>query len=301
MKPLFIALFIAAVALSACRPAVDHNGQVAPHLEPVVAEGSLFIIGGGSRPAHMVERMVEEAGLRNGGYVVILPMASAEPDSAIIWSGEQFFLQGIDQVAGFNFKPGEEPSEERLDSLKNSSLIYISGGSQGRFMDIVLNTPIHEAILEAYKEGAMIAGTSAGAAVMSEKMITGDELRHPEYRPTYAVIEAENMELADGLGLIKTAIIDQHFVWRSRHNRLITGILEHPQLPGIGIDESTAILVRGNTAEVVGDSQVLMYRNQHGSVNTHEYKLGGFDLRLDVFLPGDIFIIRLLTDEIGTR
>ncbi len=256
------------------------------------SKGSLFIIGGGSRPPALVARMIDEAGLRQGGYAVILPMSSSLPDSAIIWSGEQFFAQGIANVTGFNFLLNEPPRQEWVDSLRQASLIYISGGDQSRFMDIVYNTPIMDAIFEAYHNGAMIAGTSAGAAVMSEKMITGNELRHPEYRATFPIIESENLELATGLGLLTTAIIDQHFVWRSRHNRLITAVLEHPHLPGIGIDESTAILVRGNKAEVVGDAQVIVFRNPQQSVNHYNDKLGGTGLQLDVFLPGDTFFIQ---------
>ena len=271
--------------LSACDPGADSETKND-------SSGSLFIIGGGSRPATMIERMVQEAGLNTGGYVVILPMASSLPDSAIIWSGEQFFAQGLEYVAGFNFLPGEAPSQAWVDSLRNASLVYISGGDQGRFMEIVYGTPILDAIHEAYAAGAMIAGTSAGAAVMSQKMITGNELRHPEYRATFPIIESENLELATGLGLLTTAIIDQHFVWRSRHNRLITAVLEHPELPGIGIDESTAILVRGNEAEVVGEAQVLVFRNPDNSVNHFNDKLGGAGLRLDVFLPGDKFFIK---------
>jgi cyanophycinase len=277
--------FLAMIAMNACQGPVQHDTKEVP-------EGSLFIIGGGSRPPALVARMVDEAGLRDGGYAVILPMSSSLPDSAIIWSGEQFFAQGLENITGFNFLPGEPPRQEWVDSLKNASLIYISGGDQSRFMDIVYNTPIMDAIFEAYNNGAMIAGTSAGAAVMSEKMITGNELRHAEYRSTFPIIESENLELATGLGLLTTAIIDQHFVWRSRHNRLITAVLEHPGLPGIGIDESTAILVKGNEAEVVGDSQVLVFRNPQQSVKHYNDKMGGKSLQLDVFLPGDKFFIQ---------
>ncbi len=276
---------ITILALNACSGPADVSKNDTP-------KGSLFIIGGGSRPPALVARMVDEAGLHDGGYAVILPMSSSLPDSAIIWSGEQFFAQGIENVTGFNFLPGEPPRQEWVDSLKHASLIYISGGDQSRFMEIVYNTPIMDAIFEAYNNGAMIAGTSAGAAVMSEKMITGNELRHPEYRATFPIIESENLELATGLGLLTTAIIDQHFVWRSRHNRLITAVLEHPHLPGIGIDESTAILVRRNKAEVVGDAQVIVFRNPQQSVNHYNDKLGGTGLRLDVFLPGDTFFIQ---------
>ena len=284
-KAIVLSLFICTLAIVSCQGPVESIQEE--------AKGSLFIIGGGSRPAEMVARMVDEAGIRDGGYTVILPMSSSLPDSAIIWSGEQFFAQGLEHVYGFNFLPGEEPRAQWVDSLRNASLIYISGGDQSRFMGIVAGTPIYDAIHEAYRNGAMIAGTSAGAAVMSEKMITGNELRYPEYRATFPVIEGENLELAQGLGLLTSAIIDQHFVWRSRHNRLITAILEYPDLPGIGIDESTAILVRGNKAEVVGDAQVLVFRNPENSVNLFNDKLGGQNLSLDVFLPGDKFPITL--------
>lgn len=263
--------------------------------EPVVVNensGTLFIIGGGSRPADMVERMITEAGLDTGGYAVILPMSSSVPDSAIIWASEQFLEQGMDRVTGLNFESGGPFPQNLIDSLVNASLVYISGGDQNRFMEIVYDGPVMAAIHQAYEKGAVIAGTSAGAAVMSEKMITGDELRYPEYRSTYPVIESENLELAPGLGLIKTAIIDQHFVWRSRHNRLITAVLEHPELPGIGIDESTAIVVKGNKAEVIGESQVLVYRNPAGARRVQGIKLGGKDLRLDIYLPGDEFTIK---------
>ncbi len=279
-KHILLALLL---PLMACQGPSERAGEE--------ATGALFIIGGGSRPAEMIDRLITEAALWEAGYGVILPMSSAVPDSAIIWASEQFLEQGMDRITGFNFLPGEPIREEWVDSLRGAHMIYISGGDQSRFMDIVYGTPIMEAIHEAYQGGAVIAGTSAGAAVMSEKMITGDELRYPEYRPTFPVIESENLDLARGLGLLRTAIIDQHFVWRSRHNRLITAVLEHPDLPGIGIDESTAILVRGNTAEVVGVSQVLVFRNPRGSRSSHQEKMGGTGLTLDIYLPGDRFDI----------
>lgn len=254
-------------------------------------KGSLFIIGGGSRPTALVERMITEAGLHEQGYAVILPMASAEPDSAIIWSGEQFTEQGITALAGFNILPDVPATPSQLDSIAGASLIYISGGDQNRFMDIVMETPVMSAIWDAWQGGAMIAGTSAGAAVMSEKMITGNERRHPEYQSTFRTIEADNIEIGRGIGLLTTAIIDQHFVWRSRHNRLISAVIEFPDLLGIGIDESTAILVRGNKAEVVGVSQVLVFQNTEHDHRVKDHKLGAKNLRLDIYLPGESFLL----------
>lgn len=253
-------------------------------------KGKLFIIGGGSRPDAMVNRMIEEAKLRLKGYVFILPMASEDADSAIIWSGAQFIKNGISKVIGYNFKSGENAPENWLDSLRNASLIYISGGDQARFMKVVSETLVYDAIHAAYQKGAIVAGTSAGAAVMSKMMITGNELLHPKYNETFKCIETKNIEFAEGLGLISNAIIDQHFVIRSRHNRLITAVLENPKVPGIGIDESTAILVSGNRAEVVGTSQVLVFRNTGKGTKLKAGKIGG-KIQLEVFLPGDSFQI----------
>ncbi len=255
------------------------------------AKGSLFIIGGGSRPAEMVNRMIDEAGLREGGYAIILPMSSSTPDSAIIWASEQFLDNDMERITGFNFLPGGDIPQHWIDSLKNASLIYISGGDQNRFMSIAGGTAIEEAIHHAWKNGAMIAGTSAGAAVMSEKMITGDELRYPEYSATFRTIESENLEIGRGLGFITTAIIDQHFIWRSRHNRLFTAVIEHPDMLGIGIDESTAILVRGNTAEVVGVAQVMVFRNPDASFSEKNGKMGARNLVVDIYLEGEKFSI----------
>jgi cyanophycinase len=253
-------------------------------------EGKLFIIGGGKRPPEMIQRMIQEAGLDQDGYIVILPMASSEPDTSVFYAAKQFIEQGASHIADFWLTQESEASSSQLDSLRNATLIYITGGDQNRFMEAISGTPVEEAIKTCYLNGGMIAGTSAGAAVMSEKMITGNELKRQDYRETFRTIEANNIELGTGLGFLTTAIVDQHFIWRSRHNRLITAIIEHPELIGIGIDEATAILVKGNLAEVIGESQVLVYENPDRSftINKDE-KLGARYLRLRVFLPGESF------------
>ena len=255
-------------------------------------KGKLFIIGGGSRPDAMVARIISEAGLQQGGYAIILPMSSSEPDSAVYYAGRQFIKQGIPNVFGLQFEKGESLSTAKVDSIRNAKLIYISGGDQNRFMEVVLGTDIEKAIHEAYQRGAVVGGTSAGAAVMSKVMITGNELKHPDYSSTFRNIDADNIETKPGLGLIQDAIIDQHFVRRSRHNRLISAVIEYPGLKGIGIDESTAILVSGNQAEVVGESQVIVLDNRKGSKTIRNGKLGASGMQMSVYLPGDKFKIR---------
>lgn len=240
----------------------------------------------------MVERIISEAGLRQGGYAIILPMSSSEPDSAVYYASQQFIKKGITSIYGLSFVKGEKYSSARLDSIRQAKLIYISGGDQNRFMDVVLGTEIEKAIHQAYENGSVVGGTSAGAAVMSKIMITGSELKHPDYESTFRNIEADNIETKPGLGLIRNAIIDQHFVRRSRHNRLISAIIEFPDMKGIGIDESTAILVKGNDVEVVGDSQVIVLENPKRSKVIRNGKLGAFGMTMTVLLPGDTFKLR---------
>lgn len=257
--------------------------------QEINSRGTLFIIGGGSRPSSMVDRIVKESGVDKGGYGIILPMSSAEPDSAIYYSKRQFTKLGIDNIYGLDFQKDEHLTKIKLDSIKNARLIYISGGDQNRFMDIVLGTKIEASIHEAYNHGSLVGGTSAGAAVMSKIMITGAEKKHPEYASTFRNIESDNIETKTGLGLIDNVIIDQHFVKRSRYNRLISAVLEFPKKTGIGIDESTAILVQGNTVEVVGESQVIVLKNPNGMSSKYSDKLGGKGLIMDIYLPGETF------------
>lgn len=255
------------------------------------SKGKLVIIGGGSRPSAMIDRIIQESGIDKTGYGIILPMSSAEPDSAIYYSGKQFIEKGLKNVFGLDFVKDEVLNPSKIDSIRNAKMIYISGGDQNRFMDIVAGTAIEKAIHESYANGSLIAGTSAGAAVMSKMMITGSELKHPDYASTFRNIDADNIEIKTGLGFLTHVIIDQHFVKRSRYNRLISAVIEHPEMLGIGIDEATAILVRGNTAEIIGDSQVIVLKNPKESKNVHGDKLGAHGLQLNIYLPGEKFTL----------
>jgi cyanophycinase len=252
--------------------------------------GTLVIIGGGSRPESIIERIIQEANLREGGYGVVLPMSSAS-DSAVYYAVEPFRKAGVNTLYGLSFKKGEVPAQARLDSLRNARLIYITGGDQSRFMGVVEGTPIASAIREAYQQGAVIAGTSAGAAVMSEKMTTGNQLRDTTYASTFRTIESNNLEIKPGLGLITGVLIDQHFLIRSRHNRLLTGVIDYPDHTGIGIDESTAVVVKGREVEVIGNSQVIVVRNPKRSRKEAGQKIGADGLVIDILLPGEKFTL----------
>lgn len=279
-----ITQFLFATLVLATAPIVSNAQKENP-------KGTLFIIGGGSRPAEMVKRIAKESGLDKGGYAVILPMSSIEPDTSILYTTKSFSEIGLSNIYGLQFEKGEKPDKAKIDSILNAKLVYISGGDQSRFMDIVGGTDIEKAIHDAYANGSMVAGTSAGAAVMSKVMITGNELKHPDYADTFENIEADNIETSTGLAMLQNTMIDQHFVVRSRQNRLISAVIEFPEMLCVGIDESTAIFVKNETAEVVGLSQVSVFTNPKKSKEVKDGKLGARGLVLDVYLPGDTFKI----------
>ncbi len=253
-------------------------------------QGKLFIIGGGKRPPAMLEELIRVSGIDSAGHAIILTMASEEPDTAAYYGLRQFREMGIpaERLRALHFEKGHYPPAA-VDSVRTARLVYISGGDQNRFMDVVLGSPVYGAIHQAYRAGATIAGTSAGAAVMSARMITGNEFKHPEYTGDFRTIEADNIEIKEGLGLLPGAIVDQHFIYRMRMNRLIAVALDHPMETSIGIDESTAILVQGREARVVGDYQVILLRNPQQSRKSRNGLLGGRGLELSVLLPGEVF------------
>jgi cyanophycinase len=254
-------------------------------------KGKLFIIGGGKRPQKMIDTLVKLTYLDKKGYGIILPMASEMIDTAIFYSKKQFAELGINNIFAINFENKNDMNKSKLDSIENASLIYITGGDQNKFMRIVKNTDLHRSIGKAYQNGAVIAGTSAGAAVMSKKMITGNELKYKDYTGDYKTIESNNIEISEGLGLCENIIIDQHFVKRMRMNRLITTCLENPIEVCIGIDESTAILIEGDKISVIGDSQIIVLKHITKETKIKNGLLGAENLKLSVYLPTDTFLL----------
>lgn len=255
------------------------------------ANGNLFIIGGGKISKSLIEELVSTSNLKNDNFIVILPMASEEPDSASYYAKKGFVDVGInpDKIKTFNLKK-EQQSIYQIDSIKKASLVYITGGDQNLFMSQILHTPAYDAIHTAYQNGATIAGTSAGAAVMSREMITGIEYKHSPYSGNFRTIESDNFEIKEGLGLLSSAIIDQHFIYRMRMNRLLSVVLEHPDKKAIGINESTAIIVHGDSAVVCGESQVIILKNPNKkSVKTKNGLLGGENILIEILLPGEKF------------
>lgn len=219
--------------------------------------GPLVIIGGGSRPGYMMQEIVELAGGASCRMVVI-PMASADPLEAALYHRWQLEEAGCPDVDFVRFDSIAANHDSIVSALNDATGIFFSGGDQSRLTGHMLGTRVLDRVREIHWEGGVLAGTSAGAAVMSELMITGEEYLHPDAEDSFSTIEKDNVVTTPGFGFVTRAIIDQHFIARQRENRLISLVLEHPELVGIGIDESTAIVVHGASFEVLGENTVMI-------------------------------------------
>ncbi len=221
----------------------------------VQPKGWLLIVGGGGTTSDMYKRAIDLGG-GTASKVVIFPQASELPDTgesaAAAWRENGVDPQNV-LVADIK---KDEPGA--VKALETATIIWFPGGVQKRLMD-ALGATLPQAIRKRYQEGAVVGGTSAGAAVMSGKMITGDFVSETTDESGLGLVQASTVRTEPGLGLIDWAIVDQHFFKRRRFNRLLSCVLDnHAKLIGIGIDERTAILVHGTGFEVIGESNVLV-------------------------------------------
>jgi len=265
-------------------------------------QGHLVIIGDGGRKDEAMKRFVDLAGGPIHANIIVIPMASSIPDTNGIAEVEILKSFGVKNARYIIFSRAQALQESFGDSLNSATGVFFTGGDQSRLAAVVVGTPIEAKLKEMYRNGMVVGGGSAGAAIMSEVMITGDELHDNDGGNAFSSIEKGNIKTSQGLGFLEDAIIDQHFLKRKRHNRLISAVLEHPDLVGIGIDERTAIIVNpDHTCEVIGKNSVIIYdaRNasniRSGSNNT----IGGTNLTMHVLLDGDQYNIR--TGQVTTN
>lgn len=264
------------------------------YTQTALPKGSLFIIGGGERSPELIKELVKTAHFLPTDYGVVLPMASEAPDTAFKYIDLQLKAATDKKIIQLNFDSLSVNDPTKLRLLSSAKLIYIPGGDQNRFMKVVLHTKVYDAIHKAYRNGSTVAGTSAGAAVMSKYMITGKQLKgDTAYKATFEKLWKNNIEFEEGLGLLDSTIIDQHFIKRSRYNRLLSALDGKPNFDCIGIDEATALVIHKKHAKVVGASQILMFSNMNTKNMTPSARLIKFkSINFTVFSAGDTFIIK---------
>lgn len=256
--------------------------------------GTLMIVGGGPQPPSLVQQFVDLAGGRGRARIAVFAEASEDGKASGEEKVNELRMMGVD-ARNIWVTRAEAATDSVAHLLDDVTGVWFGGGDQVKLTGVLRGTKTEAAIHARYRNGAVIGGTSAGAAVMSEIMITGDE-REPggarrDTTTAYMTIARNNIVTASGFGFIKSAIIDQHFLRRKRANRLISLVLEREPHLGVGIDESTALIV-GPTGpwRVAGASAVTIYDARSAQITpVPSPVLGAASLRLHVLPAGSTF------------
>ncbi|HYI11106.1 MAG TPA: cyanophycinase [Thermoanaerobaculia bacterium] len=229
-------------------------------IEELIGNGCVMAIGGNEDKRAASESILAAFVRRAGGKqarIVIIPSASVAPKER----GERYtrifnrFRAGVVQVVRAELGV----TVEQREAIRTATGIFVTGGDQLRLMRFLRSADCIDEILEAVREGAVYAGTSAGASALSRRMIARSRRKRG----------AELVEFDEGLGLIPHAIIDQHFGERRRLSRLIAASHEH-RLTGIGIDENTAVVwSHDGVITVEGAGEVTIVNPDHGRMEPH--------------------------------
>jgi len=207
------------------------GGAVSKRKNPIILEKFVKLCGG------------------DKAVITVIPTATKLEENGEIFTN-LFTEMGASDVFSIDIKKRSDCSNENyLSKLMKSTGVFISGGNQLRLSTILGGTPVAKAIRRLNADGVHIAGTSAGAAIMPEHMISGGRSGGT---PT-----PKSVSLSPGLGLTNSVVIDQHFRQRDRLGRLLAAIAYSPFLTGVGIDENTAIFIDpDNTFSVEGSGAV---------------------------------------------
>ena len=217
------------------------------HRRESCPRGTLVLIGGACSPhGHALRAFLDLVGARSGGKIVGLTTASSEPELAAQEWLTKFRMVGAFQVEIPAFDRANTALDRRIAGMiRDANGVFLGGGDQVKLVAALSGTKTGCAIQELYCSGGVICGTSAGAAALTELTMAGGEVDE----------EGNLVEqyLGPGLGLLgHDAIIDTHFSQRRRLQRLFLVVASNRQLFGIGIDEDTALIVRGDRGEVIG-------------------------------------------------
>jgi len=249
MKKNIVSLVLAIIAIKAFAISpIKINESTTKHGPE---KGSLIIIGGGLIPNDVWEKFTELAGGADKANIVVVTTAAG--DSAGIETRTVDLVKKetkIKKVTLLHTNDLQEANSEKfVAALKNATGVFFEGGRQWRIADSYLNTLTHQAFWDVLNRGGVIAGTSAGASIQGSFLWRGDT----------SGAQITVGDHTQGLGFLKNSVIDQHILRRNRQFDLINVIKESPKLIGIGLDESTAIVVQRDTFEVVGKSYIAVY------------------------------------------
>ncbi len=245
--------------------------------EELIGNGCVMAIGGNEDKRAASESILAAFVRRAGGEqarLVIIPSASMKPVERAARYTRIFTKLRAASVQTIHAELGVSAADR--EAVRNATGIFVTGGDQQRLMEFLRGADAVELIRDAVHDGAVYAGTSAGASALSRRMIAGSKRKKG----------ADLVEFDEGLGLIPHAIIDQHFAERRRLSRLIAAAHTH-HLTGIGIDENTALVWnRDGVVTVEGAGGVTIVNPDRGSrLDAHAQTY-----RLQILRPGAKFV-----------
>ena len=238
------------------RAAIDRTLDPFPAAKPnkpFVENGMLMIVGGGGIPRGLMRQFIEAAGGKDHAKLVFIPCAESETVGKTQRMVISWKRAGVKHATYIHTKDrNQSNTDEKFHaSLKDATGIWFGGGRQWNFSDSYYGTKTHQLMKDVLKRGGVVGGSSAGASIQANYLARATPIGNSQ-------IMAFGYERG-GLGFISGVAIDQHFSQRRRHNDMTQLVNTHPQLLGIGIDESTAIIVQKSKAKVVGRGKVHFY------------------------------------------
>jgi cyanophycinase len=262
-------------------------------------KGRLLIIGGHEDKVNggVILRVLARAA--TGGKLVVATLASEQPDA--MWDEYQSTLRSLGVRHLYQLKVesrADAESARAMAVLEGAKAVFFTGGDQLRLTATIGDTPVFSRCHEIFTAGGMIAGTSAGAAVMGETMLVNGVAEE-----TPRLDDA--LHMAPGLGLARDMLIDQHFSERGRIGRLLGAVAQNPRVLGVGIDENTAVdidalrrfRVIGNGGVYVLDGSDVEYSNVADEERGRTLSIA--NVRLHVLSQGDEFDLVTRRPKIG--
>jgi len=255
--------------------------QAGPEYGP--AKGALVIVGGGATDGTgIVERFIELGGGAQNGRFVIVPTAGGNFDQngkPRVYEAEQVLrswkARGLTNVVMLHtYDPKVADTEAFVKDLRQATAVWFNGGRQWNIVDSYAGTLTYEELHKVLDRGGVIGGSSAGATIQGEYLVRGDT-KGPD------IVMTEEANHQQGFRFLRHSAIDQHINARNRWDDIIPVMQKRPELLGIGLSEGTAIIVTGDSFEVMGKWKVAVHDN------TRVYE--PWEKPYFVLSPGDVY------------
>ena len=249
--------------------------------------GPLIVIGGHEDKEGDRVILREIARHLQGKKLVVATVASHQPEGYFDSYVQGFKGLGVGELVELYVHDRAETHESKLlRLLDDAGGVFFTGGDQLRITSQIGDTEIERRVRQIHQDGGVVAGTSAGASMMSDTMLVAGTSGE-SYR-------IGDLHMAPGLGLVRDAVIDQHFAERGRFGRILGAVAHNPRVLGLGVDEDTALVIEGGQARVIGRGAVYIFDGEdvlHSNIaeERRDRALSMFDVRLHVLSAGDSF------------